>query len=406
VTQLPSCEAGGAGGRRPGAAKEAGQTKIRGIGPFSLHNPLMVRLFHKPDPDAPLIERSIEDLATIGREPGWIWVDVLDPSEHELRELGDRFSIDPLTLQEIANETVFPKVDDWGAYVFVVLHGASRRQDRLTTSELDFVLGKNYLITLHRAESPTVSYVIENSLRAPAFSRGGPDEMFGRIAETQGQRYLPLLDALDHHIEELEERSLRSDPAVILDVQSLRRDAVVLRRVIGPQREVLMTLGGELSDLLGERARRRFQSVYDHHYRLVESLDASRGLLASVLDTYRSAVSERMNEVMKVLTVYTAILLPLSLMVGLYGMNFVNIPELQWRWGYFALVGVMATLAIGQWIYFSRRGFIGGPSLRKMTGVVGKGLALVALAPVRTVGSLLDLGMGTDTRTPNQHDGS
>ena len=136
--------------------------------------------------------------------------------------------------------------------------------------------------------------------------------------------------------------------------------------------------------LLGDRARRRFRGIYDHHYRLVESLDASRGLLASILDTYRSAVAERMNEVMKVLTVYTAILLPLSLMAGLYGMNFANIPELQWRWGYFALLGIMGALAIGQWIYFSRRGFIGGPSLRKMTGVVGKGLALVTLAPVRS----------------------
>ena len=361
----------------------------------------MIRLFHKPDNHTVLQERPPEDLAALRAGGGWVWIDVFDPTGEELHQLGSDFAIDPLTLNEIHNPTVFPKVDDWGSYLFAVLHGAGRRGDKLTTSELDFVLGKDFLITFHRGDASSLGYVIENSLRTAAFGRGGPDQMFARIAETQGQRYLPLLDELDDQIEQLEERSLQSDPAVIVDVQALRRDAVILRRVIGPQREVLLNLGGDYSDLLGDRARRRFQSVYDHHYRLVESLDASRGLLASVLDTYRSAVSERMNEVMKVLTVYTAILLPLTLMAGLYGMNFVNIPELQWRWGYFGLVGLMAALAIGQWIYFSRRGFIGGPSLRKMTGVVGKGLAYVALAPVRTVGSLLDLGSTGQDKAPD-----
>ncbi len=360
----------------------------------------MIRLFHKLEHGGTLTERPFEELTTARHDHGWIWMDVLDPSEEELRDLGERFAIDPLTLLEIHNYSIFPKVDDWGGYVFAVLHGAGGREDKLATSELDFILGEDFLITLHRDRSPAVAFVLENALRAPAFCRGGPDQMFGRIAETQGQRYLPLLDELDEQIEELEERSLQSDPRVILDVQALRRDAVVLRRAIGPQREVLLRLGGEFSELLSDRARRQFQSVYDHHYRLVESLDASRSLLSAVLDTYRSAVSERMNEVMKVLTVYAAILLPLSLLAGLYGMNFVNIPELQWRWGYFALLGVMATVAIGQWIYFSRRGFIGGPSLRKMTGVVGKGLAFVALAPVRTVGQLIELGTGGRDEPP------
>lgn len=375
-------------------------TKIREIWLHRLHNRFMIRVFHKREGDGPLIERPIEELAAARAENGWVWLNVFDPTPQEIVRIGSDFAIDPLTLQELHHQSAFPKVDDWGGYLFAVLHGAGRRGEKLTTSNLDFLLGRDFLVTLHREESPSLNFVIENALRTPMFSRGGPDEMFGRIAETQGQRYLPLLDELDDQIEQLEERSLKSDPAVILDIQALRRDAVVLRRVIGPQREVLLRLGGELSGLLGDRARRRFQSVYDHHYRLVESLDASRSLLSSVLDTYRSAVAERMNEVMKVLTVYAAILLPLSLLAGIYGMNFVNIPELQWRWGYFALVGIMASVAIGQWIYFSRRGFIGGPSLRKMTGVVGKGLAFVALAPVKTVGLILDIGAHTREDPP------
>ncbi|NNC93547.1 MAG: magnesium/cobalt transporter CorA [Acidimicrobiia bacterium] len=360
----------------------------------------MIRLFHKADNQTPLVERPFADLEDTRMAEGWIWIDHIDPTDEELHQLGDAFGIDPLTLDEVRNDTIFPKVDDWDSYLFVVLHGSSRRGDKLTTSELDFILGEDFLITIHRGPSPAVDFVVDNSLRTAPFGRGGPDQMFSRIAETQGQRYLPLIDSLDEQIEELEERSIKSDPAVIPDVQALRRDAVILRRVIGPQREVLLSLGGEISTLIGERARRRFRGLYDHHYRLVESLDASRGLLASILDTYRSAVAERMNEVMKVLTVYTAIVLPLSLMAGLYGMNFTNIPELQWRWGYFALLAIMGALALGQWIYFSRRGFIGGPSLRKMTGVVGKGLVLVTLAPVRSVGHLLDRTTGDRSEPP------
>jgi magnesium transporter len=360
----------------------------------------MIRLFHQAGQDGALEERPADDLDSVRREEGWIWLDVHAATPEEIGRLGIEFGIDPLTLQEISQVTLFPKLDDWGAYLFAVLHGATRSGEKLGTSELDFVVGNDFLITFHREDAPSIDFVIENALRIPRFSAGGPDRMFARIAQVQGQRYLPLLDELDGQIEQLEERSLRQDPSVILDVQALRRDAVVLRRVIGPQREVLLGLSAEFTTLLSERARRRFQTVYDQHYRMVESLDASRSLLSSVLDTYRSAVSERMNEVMKVLTVYAAILLPLSLLAGLYGMNFVNIPELQWRWGYFALLGVMATVAIGQWLYFSRRGFIGGPSLRKMTGAVGKGLAFVALAPVRTVGHLFDLGQGTRPDPP------
>jgi magnesium transporter len=345
----------------------------------------MLRLLHRTGPEGVLQKADPESASSLVAGEGWIWLDVAGTDPDVVARVGAWFGLDQLALDDVLEETHFPKIDDFGRYVFVVLHGTGQSGQRLGTSELDAFVGAGFLITFHREDVPALDWAWENSQVTAAVAEGGPDRMLARIAEIQGRRYLPLLDALDDHIEVLEERALLGDPAVIGEVQALRRDAVVLRRIVGPQREVLMYLSQERSMNVSPQARLAFSSVYDHYYRTVESLDASRSLLASVLDTYRSTVAERMNEVMKVLTVYAAILLPLSLLAGIYGMNFDRMPELGWRWAYFALLGVMATVALGQWLYFARRGFIGGPKLLSIPVKLGKGLAHLAAAPVRAI---------------------
>ncbi len=165
----------------------------------------------------------------------------------------------------------------------------------------------------------------------------------------------------------------------------------MLRRILGPQRDVLRDLAGVSSPFIDQRGRRAFSDAYDHHFRLVESLDAARGLLGIVLESYRSAVAERTNEVMKVLTVFAAVLLPLSLIAGLWGMNVTNLPGSASRWGFLTLLGVMAAVALGLWIYFARRGFVGGPKLHRLPKAVGLGLVQITTVPFRAVGALLPI---------------
>ena len=366
----------------------------------------MLRLHHAPPSGRTLVKCPAEELGSYRSLPGWIWLDASDADPSELRQLAAEFGFDQLTVEDVLEPSHFPKVDDYGGYLFMVLHGATQEDERLATGELDVFLGPTFLVTIHREDSLAVEFAIDYGTRIETVAEDGPDLMLARIAEWQGRRYLPILDELGHRIEDLEMESLEGNPRVIVDVQALRRDIAVMRRVVGPQREVLLTLSGEYSPLVSTRARQRFSSVYDHHYRMVETLDSARGMLGAILDTHRSAVAEGMNEVMKVLTVYAAILLPLSLLAGIYGMNFVNIPELEWRVGYFVLLGTMAVVAVAQWIYFSRRGFIGGPSLRKLPGLVGRGLTNVALLPVRTVSTLRDVVTGDelsrDRRNPSE----
>ncbi|NNC75798.1 MAG: magnesium transporter CorA family protein [Acidimicrobiia bacterium] len=300
-------------------------------------------------------------------------------------DLAHRFSFHELVVEDILADTEFPKIDEFGDQLFVVLHGLAADTDTIRTVEFDAVVGDDFLVTFHREALPGVEWMIEASQRG--VGADGPDILLARIAEAGSRRLLPLVDAVDARIEELEDEAILGDPGIPAQVMQMRREMVVLRRVIAPQREVFLRLR-DGATALGQRAEERFSDVYDHQYRIVESLDSARALLGAVLDTYRSTVAEMMNEVMKVLTVFAAILLPLSLMAGIYGMNFENIPELSYRWAYFALLGVMAVTAISLWVYFARRKFIGGPRIDRVPKVVGKGLAgLVHLTmkPIRFV---------------------
>jgi magnesium transporter len=341
---------------------------------------------------------SFDSVADLDAPADWAWVDVLLEDEREVRDLAGRFGWSELAVEDAVADVHYPRVDYLDDYLFVVLHGLDEEEGRIITSELDAFLGRDYVVTIHRRESPSVEWLADAAAANPVYSAGGPDLFLARLAETIGRRYMPLLDSIDDRIEELESAAIEGRPDVLGDVQALRRDIIVLRRVAGPQREVLLSLGRPMSPVVSKEAQLRFDSVYDHSFRFVEDLDTARSLLASVLDTYRSTVAERTNDVMKVLTVYTALLLPLALLAGIYGMNFRLMPELAWHWGYFGVLGLMAAIAVGQWIYFVRRGFIG--ESRPIKRRLGIGLAHLARLPVNATRSLL--GSPERSRPPTE----
>lgn len=318
----------------------------------------------------------------------WFWLDV-DVIEPELVEdIGRLFELNRVGLDDVHAITEFPKADDYDDHLFFSSHSPALAGDRLTTAELDGFVSDKFLITFHRTQIPGVDWTRDRVQQAEDLSSLRPDMLLAGILEAAARRSLQLVDGLEAQIADLESRSVAGDPHVVGMVQAFRRDAIVLRRVLAPERDMVRSLMHEGMPGIDERTRRRLDSVYDDCYRVVESLDMARALLASVLETYRSTVAERMNEVMKVLTVFSAIILPLSLLAGIYGMNFTNMPELDQPWAYFALLGFMVAIAIGLWRYFSRRGFIGGPRVPRVDRVVGQGLAglfHVTTTPVRGI---------------------
>ncbi|MBM3694690.1 MAG: magnesium transporter CorA family protein [Actinobacteria bacterium] len=314
------------------------------------------------------------ELAAVRTAGGWCWLDVVDFTVEEAYALGRAFGFDAIAMEDVTDLGEFPKVDAYAGHTFVVAHGVAADPTRLRTAEYDAFIGPGYLVTFHREDLPEFAWVRER-MREPGWLAGvGPDQLFARIAEAGAARFEPLIAGLEEGVLDTEARALAGDQTVVGDVQALRRDALMLRKIVGPLRDTFMRLGSEALEGVGERARLRFQSVRDHHFRIAESLDTAQAVLGAVLETYRSTVAEHANDVMKVLTVFAAVLLPMSLVAGVYGMNFARMPELGWRLGYLWALGVMALIGLGLWLYFVRRGFVGAPRWRRAPRVLGRGL--------------------------------
>jgi magnesium transporter len=250
-------------------------------------------------------------LEAVRASGGWLWLDVVDFSGEEALEIAQVFGLDPIAMEDVTDLTEFPKVDDYQDYAFVVAHGVAPDPDRLHTSEYNAFIGSGLLVTFHREDLPEFSWVRDHVQEPGWLGESGPDGVFARLAEAGARRFQPLIEGLEERVLDIEARAVAGDHTVIGEVQALRRDALMLRKIVGPLRDTFMRLGSEQLAGIGERARLRCQSVRDHYFRIAESLDTAQAVLGAMLETYRSTVAERTNEVMKVLTVFTAVLLPL-----------------------------------------------------------------------------------------------
>lgn len=351
----------------------------------------MERLFHIATGSTEAVEIDPGSLSAV-RGDGWVWLDVVGATPAQVIAVGQRFGFDRFALEEVIRETKYAKVEPYGDHTFVVGHSLSLNPERLAVIEYDAFIGADFLVTFAAEDLAAFVWGREHVATPDAVGDAGPDRIFARIAEAGAMRFHPVLDEIHHIIVDLEERALLASPEIPIEVQALRRDILSLRGAAAPQRDAFRMLDRDDLPAIGERSRLRFGSVFDHYSRITEEIDSARALLGGVLDTYRGAVAEKANEVMKVLTVFAAIVLPLSLMAGIYGMNFSHMPELAWRWGYYGLLGLMAATAVALWVYFARRGFIGGPKIGTIPRGVGRGLA--GIASLTVVPTLRFLGLG------------
>jgi len=362
----------------------------------------MQRLFHVAEGSDRAVAADPADLASLRAEGGWIWLDVVGVDPSEVQAIADEFGFDRLAVEDVLDASKYPKVDDYPDHTLAVLLGIAEDEEKLRIVEYDAFVGPRYLVTVLHEDLPGIGWMREHLVEPGRLAGLGPDRFGALVVEAEAGRFRTLVDSLEGQIEGLEDRALAADATVIGEIHALRRDAVVLRRVLGPLEDAVHRLGSETLPGVGSRAGMRFASIEDGLERIVESVDAARGLLAAVLETYRAAAAEKANEVMKVLTVFAAIVLPLSLMAGIYGMNFQHMPELGWRWSYFALLGTMAVVGIGLWLYFARRGFIGGPRLGSVPRTIGRGLSGVVRLTTKPVAGLARVVRG---RADDDRDG-
>jgi magnesium transporter len=252
-----------------------------------------------------------------------------------------------------------PKIDDYGKYIFVISQGIRfhARSERLETTELDLFLGSNYVVSFHSHPLAAVDDVWRRvGEDGPLAGRGG-DFLVHALLDALVDQFQPVVAEMDQALDALEEAVLANPQQSLLhDMLLLKRNAQRLRRTLLPQRDAVNRFArGEFPHLVSEATHMYFRDIYDHVVRVEDMVESLRDLTESVLGTYLSAVNNRMNEVMKVLSIVATIILPLTLISGIYGTNFENLPELGWQWGYFGMLGAMAIIALGLIAFFRWR---------------------------------------------------
>jgi magnesium transporter len=300
---------------------------------------------------------------------GILWLDVGAADSAELEQLGRDFGLHPLVVRACIHPEHRARIKEFKDHLLLVLNAVGRVAGggegeripggigRWRTLELDVVVGRRFMLTVHPESVPAVTALF---IRVGREGEGRPTLeylLFG-LSEAVTSGYYVVLDRIDKYIDDAESLIFKGDVTgkVVDRLFGLKRHILYLRRVLGPQRDALGALmRREFAVLAVAEARPYFVDVYEHTLRLFDLLDTYRDLISSSLDAYLSTVSNRMNEIMKVLTIVSTIMLPLSLISGIFGMNFANIPWIAAPWGFWAAMGLMVGIGFAMYAYFKRR---------------------------------------------------
>lgn len=287
-----------------------------------------------------------------------IWLDFEDPTEDERKLLSTAFHFHPLAIDDCIAPMHHPKLDVYEGYLYLVLHGINFKEaeQKFATHELDIFIGPNFLVTYHKRKMRSIAAAREECRKNGVIMVRGLDFLLHSILDRMVDNYFPVLQGLEKRMGELERQVVENPTQEIMNQAfKMKRELLWLKRISYPQRDVILRLSREETTLISKQAQLYFRDVYDHLYRMTEIADAYRDIMTGVLDAYLTSVSNRMNEIMKVLTIFASIMLPLTLIAGIYGMNFDHMPELRWPHGYFYVLGVMAAVAGGMLYYFKRK---------------------------------------------------
>jgi magnesium transporter len=305
-------------------------------------------------------------------ESGWLWVDIENEDPARIRQVCGGLGVDDDLIDEaVANDTE-PMLHGRRDLAYLMLRMLDIGDDgSLEPVAVDVFLSGNFLVTIHDGRVKATATLRRRTAEGTVLPASTPAGLLAHLAMVGSRNYPIVIEALEEEIEELEAQAVQGDPKAIGMAQALRRDVVLMRRVLVPQRVIYEELAeGGLSSV-DARAQRAFARVATYQGQILDSLEVARSMLGWALETHRSAVADKTNEIVRVLTVFSAILLPLALVTGIFGMNFLKLPLVEQESGFWVLIGLMAAGAMASWVYFYRRGFVGGPRLSDLPKAVG-----------------------------------
>lgn len=304
---------------------------------------------------------SKEEILRLPKRPAeFVWIDVQGTQEHDLEVLWRVFQFHPLAIEDCLAVQHHPKIDEYEDHAFLIFREIDFQlsKGKVRTAKLACFLGESFLVTFHRNKLKSVDSVRERCLKDERFGQRGPDSLLHAILDKMVDLYFPELEEFEKAIDAAQDDVLRKPTQAVLQrILDLKRNILHLRRFAGPQREVLNRLARGDSRYIRPANAIYFRDIFDHTFRISDAIDAHRDVLTGVMETYLSMVSNKLNEVMKVLTLITTIIMPISFIASVYGMNFKNMPEIEWQYGYFFALVLMAGVAVGMWLWFRRKGW-------------------------------------------------
>lgn len=304
---------------------------------------------------------SIQDAIKSISEHGETWINVNGLSQtDQIEKLGKHFKLHPLLLEDIVDTSQRPKIDEYPEYLFVVFkmlyfddHGV------FINEHISLVLGKGYVITFQESDGDVFDSLRQRIANAKGrIRKAGSDYLMFAIMDAVVDHYFILTEAMSDRIETLEEQLFfrhAENNDITQEIQELKREVLRIRKAVYPFREVVSRIEKIDSPLIDEHTYTYLRDLYDHVVQVAESIEIYREMTWGLMDMYMTTISNRMNEVMKVLTIMASIFIPLTFMAGIYGMNFDNIPELHYKYGYYYLWGVMILVVLGLLWYFKRK---------------------------------------------------
>lgn len=317
---------------------------------------------------------STADIETLRTGFPIIWVNVDGLGSVEtIQALGDRFGLHRLALEDVINVHQRPKVDEYDDHLFIVTRIPHVTDDGLATEQVGLFLGRDYVLTFQEMSGdcfePVRRRIHDNRGR---IRRSGADYLAYALLDAVTDAFFPVLETYGEQIETLEDEVLeRADPDAIHAIHAIKRNLLTMRRAVWPQREMLNLLIRDDNPFVAEQTKLYLRDCFDHSFQLMDLIETYREIVSDLTDVFLSSVNARLNEVMKTLTIIATIMLPLTVVTGIYGMNFDpdaspwNMPELGWQFGYLFTLGIMAMIALGMLAWFRRRGWLGGPRARR-----------------------------------------
>ncbi len=286
----------------------------------------------------------------------WFWVDFDQPTDEEILELENAFHFHPLAIEDCIHKLQRPKLDYYEDFTFFVVHSLHSAEEE--KEEINFFVGANYFVSFHHHDSMEISEVWEKLISSKNVEKWNQYSIFYYVLDKIVDNYFPIIYRLEDNLNDLENNEKKESMDKLLDqLFDIRHSFLHLRHTVIPMRDLLYRLLN--SERLGQLLERReyFSDIHDHLLKLSEMIDSNREVTNDIRDSYLSINSHQTNRVMKVLTVITTIFMPLTFIAGIYGMNFEFMPELSWRYGYFATLSLMLTIGLGMFFWFKKKGW-------------------------------------------------